>query len=507
MQIDMPLPEAKSLLSRAIRKQTANTHPRKGGSTIHSPRFYVLPHDPIADLHTIEKLADDLDSFSPIIGLQQETEHPDCIFLDVTGLAPLFGSELELAKGVFDFCEQQGYLVHVAIADTIAMAQGTAQFKCGTSSSHFQIARDQETLHELPIPTLRLDSWITTTLHQLGITTIGQLLKLPRKDLSARFGPEIYKRVDQMTGKTPEPIIARHPQPEFYAEQLIEHPTSHLETIEVILERLIEKICAEMSSAQQGALQWTIRMYSQDQKLPLKLYVSLFQPTATADHVLQLAKMQLENVQQERLHSKPKRKRSAKSRTSFFTEPVQEITISVTSCVLLTQRQRQLFDENPRLDRQELSHLINRLSSRLGRQNVVYPTLASGAQPEHAFRMKPLVNPYSRGPRRTVNAKRTHTSSHVMARPIKTLQPPIALENVSSSQNNEVEPQRPPAPLIFAGQQHNVINQWGPERIETGWWRGATARRDYWRVETDSHQQFWIYRDLRKRAWFLQGEF
>jgi hypothetical protein len=32
-------------------------------------------------------------------------------------------------------------------------------------------------------------------------------------------------------------------------------------------------------------------------------------------------------------------------------------------------------------------------------------------------------------------------------------------------------------------------------------------RRDYWRVETSSHQQFWIYHDLKSKTWFLHGEF
>jgi hypothetical protein len=67
----------------------------------------------------------------------------------------------------------------------------------------------------------------------------------------------------------------------------------------------------------------------------------------------------------------------------YTTIQVNEITVSVTSSVLLAQQQRQLFDQNPRLDRQSLAHLINRLSNRLGPQNVVYPSLQSGAQPEY----------------------------------------------------------------------------------------------------------------------------
>ena len=45
----------------------------------------------------------------------------------------------------------------------------------------------------------------------------------------------------------------------------------------------------------------------------------------------------------------------------------------------------------------------------------------------------------------------------------------------------------------------------GPERLETGWWRGADVRRDYFRVLTEGGQQFWLLRDLKTRQWFLHG--
>jgi protein ImuB len=307
-------------------------------------------------------------------------------------------------------------------------------------------------------------------------------------------------------------MIARHRPPEFYAEQLLDYPTSHQETIEVIIERLIGRICAALSAAQQGALQWTIRLYGQH-KLPLKLYVSLFQPTATADHVVPLAKMQLDqmlqpNVRRKSRHKPSNRKPGTRSNIKLDGQPIEvhEIAVAVTSCVLLTHRQRKLFDENPRLDRPALAHLINRLAGRLGRQQVVYPTIVAGAQPEQAFEFRPLVNPHRRGPRRTAAKTTSPSGSHVMARPLTMFQPAIALETVSTK-HQRCQPVTPPALLVHSSTRHSIINHWGPERIETGWWLGPTVRRDYWRVETETHQQFWIYYDLQKRSWFLQGEF
>jgi protein ImuB len=48
----------------------------------------------------------------------------------------------------------------------------------------------------------------------------------------------------------------------------------------------------------------------------------------------------------------------------------------------------------------------------------------------------------------------------------------------------------------------------GPERIESGWWDGADARRDYYVVADARGGRFWIYRDcVGARKWFLHGIF
>ena len=47
---------------------------------------------------------------------------------------------------------------------------------------------------------------------------------------------------------------------------------------------------------------------------------------------------------------------------------------------------------------------------------------------------------------------------------------------------------------------------WGPERIETGWWRGASVRRDYYRVQTEESLRFWLFRNLADDRWYLHGD-
>lgn len=561
--VEMPISEAKSLL-------------RHGGE------FHVFEHDPDADAEAIEGLADSLENFSPIVGSESVDEaeykrgrRPHALLLDVTGLAHLFGDEHQLARQLLQHCDKLGYLPRVAIADTVGIAWATAHYFAGHYfAQHQQPAvlppGDQETWKQFPVASLRLPATITDTLAQLGIGNIGQLQRLPRNDLAMRFGDTIHRRLDQLMGTIEEPVIARRKPAEFISNELLEYPTHHRETIEVITARLVTQLCEQMRVRQQGALQWIVQLACQAGP-PLQFHVNLFQPTATTAQVMPLMEMQLEQVLSPHTKKVRKKKRAtakkpivkrtekqgaqkaadSKHLTStasetkdqsspsshdgptislesqqfhrYTTIQVNEITVSVTSSVLLAQQQRQLFDENPRLDRQSLAHLINRLANRLGTQNVVYPALQSGAQPEYSFRLRPLVDPSRKRRRRKTKSSQ---QSHVRARPLRLFHPPLALKQASllttgtsttNATNTSVRyPSDSPALLCLessqsSGQQYSpaqkIVASWGPERIETGWWRGRTVCRDYWRVETETQQQFWVYRNLRNGNWFLHGEF
>ena len=48
----------------------------------------------------------------------------------------------------------------------------------------------------------------------------------------------------------------------------------------------------------------------------------------------------------------------------------------------------------------------------------------------------------------------------------------------------------------------------GPERIETGWWDGQPARRDYFIARNSLGEVVWIYRELAQPGnWYLHGHF
>ena len=70
-----------------------------------------------------------------------------------------------------------------------------------------------------------------------------------------------------------------------------------------------------------------------------------------------------------------------------------------------------------------------------------------------------------------------------------------------------VVPEGAPIAFRFHGTQHTVAQSVGPERIETGWWRGPHTKRDYYRVVTQAGRRCWLFRNRDTGRWFLHGWF
>src|SRR3546814_11618029 len=59
-------------------------------------------------------------------------------------------------------------------------------------------------------------------------------------------------------------------------------------------------------------------------------------------------------------------------------------------------------------------------------------------------------------------------------------------------------PLRDPCPRIVSG----------PERLESGWWDGDDARRDYYVIETSQGQRAWAFAPVGEQgSWMLHGWF
>jgi protein ImuB len=175
--------------------------------------------------------------------------------------------------------------------------------------------------------------------------------------------------------------------------------------------------------------------------------------------------------------------------------PVSAVRVSVLNVAPLECWQRQLFDEQSsgRERERKVGMLIDRLSSRLGREAVYRVMPEADAQPELAVRYEPLAGSPSCKGKRPIWKKSPHR--------------PLLLEDVPLAIDTSPEGSKGlPARFEWHGWQC-VAAAWGPERIQTGWWRGRYVQRDYYRVETTAGRRFWLFRRIHDSRWFLHGIF
>jgi protein ImuB len=136
----------------------------------------------------------------------------------------------------------------------------------------------------------------------------------------------------------------------------------------------------------------------------------------------------------------------------------------------------------------EFRALVERLSNRVGEKAVLRAYLRPEAQPEFSWGYVPWLG--------GLIPAQACGSRSALSRPVDLRGVPTPVR---------VETNDGPARFAWREQSYIVARAWGPERIETSWWRGRDVRRDYYRVEVDDGQRFWLFRDLTREKWFLHG--
>jgi protein ImuB len=436
----------------------------------------------------------------------EEAPEPSALFFDITGCSHLFGGEERMAVQVGRDFERACYLVRIALADTIGTAWAAVQFIAGHERSVVVIPPGGQSalLRNLPVTALRLPKDTVETLEELGIRQIGALQDLPRKSLPARFGPCVLKRLDQALGVAEELIIPVPPSEPIEADWSFEEPTADCRALESVLERLIGEISETLAARQEGAQRLVCRLFCAG-KEPVHLTVGALHPTALAEHLCELIHLQLERI--------------------TLAGEILAVHVEVAASGPLGSEQHEFFDAgvNREGDR-HLAVLVDRLSSRLGEKAVLRPRLCPDPQPEYASRLVAVLageleiakcklqnekcksttaNPKSkiRNPKSFSPIPDYQFVATATARPLVVKPRPIPIEVIS------VVPDGPPVRFRWHAAEHVIEDCWGPERIETGWWRGPHVERDYYRVETATGQRFWIFRQNDTGRWFLHGAF
>jgi protein ImuB len=452
------------------------------------PNLYVQEEHPERDVQALGWLAKWLERYSPIVGVEEDSA-PQSLLLNISGCAACFHGEDTLLLRAATELADQGWLAHVASADTVGAAWALSHY--AKTPCLAPPGEGERILRPLPVCSLRLPTEAIELLAKLGIKSIDQLLTLHRSSLPARFGPLVLKRLDEALGRRPEVIIPHRHLCDVQTKLTFDYPTTRLDVLNDALGRLAKRLLETLRGRNRGARQLQCLLYPEAEK-PLRLELGLVRPSSCAHYIQTLLWPLLERT--------------------LITSPIHTLALRVSVAEPLVDEQAEFFENESEDNGKDLAALVDRLSSRLGAECISRAVLVSDAQPEHACRFEPMIQDAEpaegRKAKKRISATTHRTMEHAFRlscpplpkRPLQ-LWPPVAVQALS------VIPDGPPIQIYWSGINYRVLHCWGPERIETGWWRGEDIGRDYYVVATHRGNRLWVFRQERDGQWFLQGSF
>lgn len=502
-------------VNAAARRRGVRAGQTSAEATALAPGLAVHAEDLAEDRRALERLAAWADCLSPVVAIVGD----DCLLVDVSGCARVFGGEDRLGLKAVSGLAALGFTAWAALADTPgaawALAMAGERYEDGESAGaglddarryahRLTICPEGQTaaaLARLPVWALRVEPAAADGLRRVGVETIEALLHLPRSTVAKRFGEGVLRRLDQALGDAPELLAPFQAPPVVCARVNFIDATDRWEHVRAAVERALAQVCAVLERRVAGVRRVHVTFHlSRD---PVVVEVGAGACTERLGDWTEVVELSRATRDVRRLGH------LVGVRLEGVALPARVEGVSVWSRTIegLDGVQQTWFDAQAE-DAAALGDLLDRMALRLGRWRVVQPRLVEDHVPERACGYAPAeVRSRARadGPElgfaECAGGDGESAGAALSRRPTRLLRAPVGIEVLA------VVPDGPVLRFRHAGRDHAVARWAGPERVETGWWRGRGVRRDYYRVEDDAARRYWIFKDLAAGGWFVQGFF
>ena len=439
------------------------------------PELATAEAEPEADAAALAALVHWCVRFSPAVA----ADPPDSLFLDIAGVAHLWGGEAELMADFQARAAANGLFFRCAIADTPGAAWALSRF--GADRSLAAPGEQRSWLEPLPPSALRLAPETAAQIERLGLRRLGQLMEIPRGPFARRFGQAAMTRLDQALGREAEALTFRRPPTPWFARLAFAEPISAPEDMARVTTDVTARLCARLEAEGQGARRFEVAFHRVDGKA-LPVGVGLALPGRDARRIARLFHPKLETVD-----------------PGFG---VEVVTITAEDVEPVSGRQGRIDSSRDAAIEDGLAPLVDRLVNRLGEDRVWRARPAESHTPElAAVRARPFA------PAGAARAWDRQTP-----RPARLFRRPEPVEDVMA-----LTPDDPPSRFRWRGQLIRVRRAEGPERIGEAWWKGAIEDvspgrvRDYYRVEDEDGRRFWLFRaglyGEHPPQWWMHGLF
>ena len=377
----------------------------------------------------LEPLAAWACQFTPRVALE-----PDALLLEVEGSLRYFGGTARRHEALLAALECGLAELGVQASLATAATARAALWRARGGGLPFD---------ELPVGVLGADAGF---FRQLGVATLGELLRLPRAGLAQRCGQGLLDELDRALGKLPEPREFFALPARFAARLELPAEVVHAEALLFGARRLLVQLAGLLAARQAGVRAFSLALTHLDGSTS-EVKVQLASAARDAERFSQLLREKLATLR--------------------LRQPVEAIAITAQDFTQLEARSGALFGDRA-AEAEDWAQLLERLQARLGRDAVHGISVYPDHRPEYAWRR---VEP---------GEWDAHDFVPPGPRPAWLLEKAIPVEE---------------SLLGLAA---------GPERIACGWWDGDEARRDYFVAELGPSLA-WVYRE--DGQWYVHGFF
>jgi protein ImuB len=401
---------------------------------------------------------------------------PSLLLLEIAGSLKLFGGIKPLREHIIKGLVRQGFQIEVAIAPTPLAATWFA--RAGRKVCIRDARNLVGKLAPLPIHCLDWPDAVTKSLRGMGVTTIGEALRLPRQGFAKRFTAIRLLELDRALGSMPDPRVSYRAPERFVADYDLNEEESDSTLLLNICQELLMRLERFLLSRQM-AVQHIEFIFFHLQAPATHLVLGCVQADRAVKHWFDLLAIKFDRL--------------------ILPAPVIVIQLRGGQGQAFTAETGILpFSKQERQQRgTSMTHLAERLSARMGEQAVHGVMTVAEHRPQYAWRRCNAFDEVSQcayvPPALLADIRRAN--SLVLQRPLWMLQVPELLL---------VEQGVP----CYQGALRLLD---GPERIETGWWDEDGIARDYFVACNPGGVHLWVYQDRGSdrcsRHWYLHGMF
>jgi len=398
-------------------------------------------------------------------------EMPNALLLEIKGSVKLFGSLPDLHARMDAAWSGLELRAQGAIAPTALAALWCA--RVGKRACIEEAGALTGELAQLPLGCTAWDVQRLETLHAMGVTRVGELLRLPRSGLARRLGPAAVLDLDMALARQAAPRRAFIPRERFRERCDFETEIETVVYLQKALEPLVER-CAKFLRERQAGVQALELRLRHRVKPMTRVRLGLASITGEQRRLSDVLEGKLNRLE--------------------LSAPVRGMELLSGSLRPLSAASVDAFAGGISAG-EAVPHLVERLRARLGETAVYGVISVPEHRPEAAWQRVQELSFSVTGVRGLrVPAVSTTGLQDDVPRPVWLLEVPLPL-------SSELQP----AP------HGGLILEQGPERIESGWWDGKDVARDYYiarRVHgARQGARWWVFQERRTKSWYLHGVF